>query len=252
MTRRLSGSAHDDSRPLGLDAATLAEAAWTALLADAGTAACVLDLSGTIIAASAGFGRAIGHAGTDAPASVDAALPEAVAQDLAGALQDADDSSSPVTVQIAAGGARHSVSIQRIAGDSARFIAVWRRTSGEATSDTTAADVELIAGLTARERDVLRLIGYGLSTADIAKTLHRSVKTIEWHRVALGNKLGVTNRVELARIAIRAGVSGLEPLQRHDEDEEGDNGDGGSDNRNGNGGGNGGTAGAIKADPNAA
>jgi DNA-binding NarL/FixJ family response regulator len=35
------------------------------------------------------------------------------------------------------------------------------------------------------------------------------VKTIEWHRVSLGTKLGVTNRVELARIAIRAGVVGL-------------------------------------------
>lgn len=66
-----------------------------------------------------------------------------------------------------------------------------------------------LATLTNREREVLGLIGDGLATADIAKALGRSVKTIEWHRVSLGNKLGVTNRVELARIAIAAGLSNL-------------------------------------------
>lgn len=70
-------------------------------------------------------------------------------------------------------------------------------------------DLGVLGALTTREMEILRLIGKGLSTADIAKQLHRSVKTIEWHRVSLGTKLGVTNRVELARIAIRAGVVGL-------------------------------------------
>jgi len=73
-------------------------------------------------------------------------------------------------------------------------------------------DARTLAGLTKREREVLRLIGQGLSTADIARTLHRSAKTIEWHRVSLGNKLGINNRVELARIALRAGLSTLEDL----------------------------------------
>ena len=64
--------------------------------------------------------------------------------------------------------------------------------------------------LTAREMEILRLIGLGLSTQDIAKHLGRSVKTIEWHRVSLGEKLGVVNRVELARIAIAAGLVGVD------------------------------------------
>ncbi len=67
-------------------------------------------------------------------------------------------------------------------------------------------DSGVLAGLTGREMEILKLIGAGLSTAQIAKKLHRSVKTVEWHRVSLGNKLGVTNRVELARIAIGAGL----------------------------------------------
>ncbi len=60
--------------------------------------------------------------------------------------------------------------------------------------------------LTTREMEILKLIGLGLSSADIAKRLGRSVKTVEWHRVSLGDKLNVTNRVELARIAIAAGL----------------------------------------------
>lgn len=67
-----------------------------------------------------------------------------------------------------------------------------------------------LGNLTLREMEILKLIGMGLSTADIAKKLHRSVKTIEWHRVSLGEKLGVTNRVELARIAIGAGLVGVD------------------------------------------
>jgi DNA-binding CsgD family transcriptional regulator len=63
-----------------------------------------------------------------------------------------------------------------------------------------------LADLTSRELEILRLIGSGLSTVEIAKRLHRSVKTVEWHRVSLGNKLGVANRVEIARVAINAGL----------------------------------------------
>jgi DNA-binding CsgD family transcriptional regulator len=61
-----------------------------------------------------------------------------------------------------------------------------------------------------KTEEILKLIGIGLSTADIAKRLGRSVKTVEWHRVSLGDKLGVTNRVELARIAIAAGLVSLD------------------------------------------
>lgn len=72
-----------------------------------------------------------------------------------------------------------------------------------------ASDTGALGTLTPRELEIMRLIGLGLSTAAIAKKLHRSVKTIEWHRVSLGTKLGVTNRVELARIAIAAGLVGV-------------------------------------------
>ena len=70
-------------------------------------------------------------------------------------------------------------------------------------------DLGPLSALTERELEVLAFIGEGLPTAEIAQRLHRSVKTVEWHRRLLGSKLGATNRVELARIAIRAGLTHL-------------------------------------------
>lgn len=83
-------------------------------------------------------------------------------------------------------------------------------------------DAGRLSDLTARELEILKLIGLGMSTLEIAKHLGRSVKTIEWHRVSLGEKLGVVNRVELARIAIAAGLVGLDepaPMQDSRRDE---------------------------------
>lgn len=67
-------------------------------------------------------------------------------------------------------------------------------------------DLGELSGLTARELEILGLIGRGMTTAEIADQLRRSVKTVEWHRVSLGDKLRAGNRVELARIALRAGL----------------------------------------------
>jgi DNA-binding CsgD family transcriptional regulator len=74
----------------------------------------------------------------------------------------------------------------------------------------TSVDLGPLAVLTEREMQVLRLIGLGLSTQEIADRLHRSKKTIEWHRVSLGSKMNVTNRVELARMALNAGLTWFE------------------------------------------
>lgn len=77
---------------------------------------------------------------------------------------------------------------------------------GHIKAPTNPATQEQVTNLTGREREVLRLIGMGLSTSQIATRLSRSMKTVEWHRVSLGSKLKVKNRVELARIAIAAGL----------------------------------------------
>lgn len=64
--------------------------------------------------------------------------------------------------------------------------------------------------LTPRETEVLTQVALGYSLPEIAQQLHRSLKTIETHRLSLGRKLGASNRVELTRIAIAAGLAPLE------------------------------------------
>lgn len=51
--------------------------------------------------------------------------------------------------------------------------------------------------LTDREREVLGLIGEGLTNREIGEQLYLSVRTVEWHRSNLSAKLGVTRRSEL-------------------------------------------------------
>ena len=63
--------------------------------------------------------------------------------------------------------------------------------------------------VTAREEEVLKLVAEGHSTKDIAELLFISVKTVERHRSNILQKLGLRDRLELTRYAIRAGL--IEP-----------------------------------------
>lgn len=60
--------------------------------------------------------------------------------------------------------------------------------------------------LTAREQEVVKLIAEGHTTDEIAATLVISPHTVERHRSNALEKLGLRNRVELARYAIRRGL----------------------------------------------
>jgi DNA-binding NarL/FixJ family response regulator len=60
--------------------------------------------------------------------------------------------------------------------------------------------------LTPRERDVLKLVAEGYTTPQIADMLTVSPKTIEGHRTNLMAKLGIRNRVELVKYAVRKGI----------------------------------------------
>ncbi len=60
--------------------------------------------------------------------------------------------------------------------------------------------------LTARELEVVRLIAEGLTSDEIARRLVLSVKTVDRHRSNVLGKLGLRNRVELTRYAIRRGL----------------------------------------------
>jgi DNA-binding NarL/FixJ family response regulator len=64
-------------------------------------------------------------------------------------------------------------------------------------------NVSPVAGLSDRELEVLRLMGRGYSTGEIASELHRSVKTVEAHRANIKEKLGLKTGVELMRFAVQ-------------------------------------------------
>jgi DNA-binding NarL/FixJ family response regulator len=65
------------------------------------------------------------------------------------------------------------------------------------------------AVLTAREEEVVKLIAEGHSSREIAATLVISYRTVERHRANILAKLGMRDRTELTRYAIRAGL--IEP-----------------------------------------
>ncbi|MGE5506463.1 MAG: response regulator [Actinomycetota bacterium] len=70
-------------------------------------------------------------------------------------------------------------------------------------------DGEVVNGggsLTAREREVLRLIAQGLKNREIADTLSIAIKTVETHRTKIMQKLDLHNSAELATYAIRRGL----------------------------------------------
>ena len=60
--------------------------------------------------------------------------------------------------------------------------------------------------LTPREQEVVKLIAEGHTSEEIAQTLVISKKTVERHRANVLEKLGMRNRVELTRYAIRRGL----------------------------------------------
>jgi DNA-binding NarL/FixJ family response regulator len=60
--------------------------------------------------------------------------------------------------------------------------------------------------LTARQREVLRLVASGKSTKEIAFLLNLSVKTVETHRAQIMDRLGIRDVAGLVRYALRTGL----------------------------------------------
>lgn len=58
-----------------------------------------------------------------------------------------------------------------------------------------------VACLTDREFEVLRLIGFGFGSRQIAEKFNRSIKTIDAHRANIKEKLGLKTGIELIRFA---------------------------------------------------
>jgi DNA-binding NarL/FixJ family response regulator len=82
---------------------------------------------------------------------------------------------------------------------------VIRHVSGGRMSRESAAK-ERIAVLTPREREVLALVGAGLSNAEIGERLFLVEGTVKAYVSAALGRLGVRNRVQAALLAYEAGL----------------------------------------------
>jgi DNA-binding NarL/FixJ family response regulator len=97
------------------------------------------------------------------------------------------------------------------AGDAMLSPAVTRRVIDRYTAEDRTvrrrAALDRLGALTEREREVLVEIGRGRPNGEIAAVLHMSEATVKSHVTHLFEKLGATNRVQLAIAAFRAGLA---------------------------------------------
>ncbi|NYI76122.1 response regulator [Nocardioides panzhihuensis] len=80
------------------------------------------------------------------------------------------------------------------------------RLRAEPTGERAAAAVRRLDTLTEREHEVALAVGRGLSNAEIAKELYLSIPTVKAHVSRLFDKLGATNRVQIAITVHDAGL----------------------------------------------
>jgi DNA-binding NarL/FixJ family response regulator len=85
------------------------------------------------------------------------------------------------------------------------------RTAMEEAGPAAPAGTDPYEALTDREKQVLKLVAEGQSNKEVAEVLGISVKTAMSHRERMMEKLGLHNRTELVRFALRKGVIRIEP-----------------------------------------
>lgn len=60
--------------------------------------------------------------------------------------------------------------------------------------------------LTSRQREVLQLLAEGKSAKEVAKILHISTRTVEFHKYHIMEELGIKTSAELVQFAIKHGI----------------------------------------------
>lgn len=196
-------------------------ALWDSLISDSGADVAILDADGRFQYVSPVLSWwAIGPSRQDIMGkTLHEVLPKDIADERLGIIQRVAATGRSVVLHAQWRGIRTRTTIRLLPGSKehgARVLTVCRGSVPADHTKAALADTEIVhakhidkgplATLTPRELEILGMIGRGMTTAAIAKKLFRSRKTIEAHRLSLGAKLGVRNRVELARIALQSGL----------------------------------------------
>ena len=80
------------------------------------------------------------------------------------------------------------------------------RDAAEIMGRMTSIHEDVWARLTPRQREVLQLLAEGKSHKEVADILNISVKTAEYHKYAILDKLGLKTNAELVQYAVRHGI----------------------------------------------
>ena len=81
-----------------------------------------------------------------------------------------------------------------------------RGTGPSRGSPPDAPEEDRYNALTTREKEVFKLVGEGHTNQEIADLLHLSIKTVQAHRAAVMEKLGLRDITHLVRFAVRRGL----------------------------------------------
>lgn len=91
----------------------------------------------------------------------------------------------------------------RVAGDAKE----WLAPGADTYIESRTVRLGPLNALTTPELRVLALLGRGLSVREVSEQLFRAEKTIEFHRTSIHRKLQISDRVQLACIAQKAGLT---------------------------------------------
>lgn len=195
------------------------DAFWSALIHDSGSAVAVFDADGWAHFANPVFLRMSGVKSLDElkHLSIEARMQHDMAEERLQILRHVIRTGHAQMFKDLRRGRALVVTARQFPNQSQFALAIYRPADiPNWASDAEPSDVEpaqikhVDAGplsvLSEREKEILALIGQGLTSAQIAKKLCRTIKTIEWHRSAIARKLHTKDRVALAQLAIQAGL----------------------------------------------
>jgi len=198
---------------------------WKAITMEPGAGVTVVRMDGRILFANDEIakvvvgpeGRGAGYVGKN----LSELFPREWVQERLKLLEKVVTTGQPIVVRAIWNGVQGLSWWNRVAGRRAaegdHVLIVTRRAGGEEALEQISPGVEVVhsntvrlgklGALTGRELEVLALLGNGMSIKEIASCLNRSVKTISRHRDSIGKKLVQSDRIKLAEMAWRAGLT---------------------------------------------
>lgn len=208
----------------------VADPVWDALVHDSACALAVVDADGHVLFSNALYIRMLGVSSQDQVKgqSIEQRLGHEMAEERLPILREVIRTGKPVQFRDVRKGRALLAFLRKLPTHDV-VLATFRPADipdwcDASVSDMAVATVKhvdpgVLSALSEREKEILAFIGQGFTSAQIAKKLHRTIKTIEWHRSAIAKKLQTKDRVALAKLAIQAGLCTPEFNQRLSADD---------------------------------